>query len=789
MILNEDEMNAQEVQSVDYKALFIEFLDNSNFVTKQDNYYVYSIYADYNDYLEPSQARELLSKENPEEAFDDLVDSETYAYAEDELFETFIDYLRENGIEEPSTDTIWELKDLGNISYEMDYNHYFNQTYKARIIVDTGDGNYDFTLNPSYYNNWQGANGENDEYKIGKPASLAWLAETQGYSLEQLQQALSDGDISNPKGFLQSVRQEAVNVSSSMNALTFLVKATLKQMMDWKNNKLSIVIPTDCKCCGLYDAWNGGGSILEIELEKPVTIPAEYIREFNVDEDGDGMYSVDGVYGLSGEAYNTKVSFSGSTNESLNEAEMVMNAQGRMRPKTYKSHLAHKQGKPYSIDIYDKMCDADIDIYTNPNGYGYWLDIRSSKKYHEAIVILKSLNADFTIKKEKGRAIIDINLPRDEEEAVDKYFNVQDAKDRKFAMAESLENSQLVSELNAKIAEIKNRICDNDEDLIKLIEDMLPIIKVEDNTIWLLAEASYNEMAKYAEELDPIVAKYDKDAYFDAEDSGRWFCKIFNKKLLKEDLDSFDLDDIIQKITNKCHEYQIGLQDIYKDGVFIHAIVEGDWKHAIFAFENVVREVCPQTRMSRKMIPDERYEGQDCRKYEFNIFAHPHVNDFARLFAPIDESLNESKNLSLDDIWNALEEGEYYSNVDGQTIMLYNKSKDGSKVSYYPSGKDAGYWPKIDILEFICTDKDLETVAEEVGINLNESAEGDKIAQDNIDSKNDNFEKDKEANRQAKVELAKNGINESLLISDTYEEPVKENTGLASIINTLIQDE
>lgn len=41
---------------------------------------------------------------------------------------------------------------------------------------------------------------------------------------------------------------------------------------------------------------------------------------------------------------------------------------------------------------------------------------------------------------------------------------------------------------------------------------------------------------------------------------------------------------------------------------------------------------------------------------------------------------------------------------------------------------------------------------------LEESVEGDQAAMDYIDSKNDNYEKDKEAERQAKVELAKNGI-------------------------------
>lgn len=50
----------------------------------------------------------------------------------------------------------------------------------------------------------------------------------------------------------------------------------------------------------------------------------------------------------------------------------------------------------------------------------------------------------------------------------------------------------------------------------------------------------------------------------------------------------------------------------------------------------------------------------------------------------------------------------------------------------------------------------------EVNDKIEESVEGDKIAQDYIDSKNANYEADKQADREAKVELAKQGITEEL---------------------------
>ncbi len=73
-----------------------------------------------------------------------------------------------------------------------------------------------------------------------------------------------------------------------------------------------------------------------------------------------------------------------------------------------------------------------------------------------------------------------------------------------------------------------------------------------------------------------------------------------------------------------------------------------------------------------------------------------------------------------------------------------------------------------------------------------ESVEGDEIAQANIDSKNMNFEKDKENDRQVKLELAKQGI-----IKEDISESLKEDLsqekqqeyGLNTLINQLIKSE
>ena len=290
---------------------FVNFLNTTNYVDKENDYYTYTFYADYNDKFDERDVAKMLNSTSPLDYFYEHLDDaymDSYGYAVDELLAGFKDYLKSKGIELPE-DFEESFNDLATnyVSFQPDYKHFLGQEFKCRIDVDTGDGSYDFTLNPNYYNNYTGSGPETDENGIDKPASLVWLAETQGYSLEQLRQALAEGDIKNPSGFLQSVRQEAVNTMSGMNMLTFLCEATLGDLLNWASNKSDIRVPKSIMC-GLFDSWNGSGSVLEIQLEKDIVIPKDYIRAFTVDAPGGTYdYSVDDVYGLNGSAYNTPV--------------------------------------------------------------------------------------------------------------------------------------------------------------------------------------------------------------------------------------------------------------------------------------------------------------------------------------------------------------------------------------------------------------------------------------------------------------------------------------------------
>ena len=282
----------------------------------KDGFFEYEIYADYRDRMEAETAIKILKAEDPEQEFWDKMD-EWYRDYEMELRSELEDKVEEeltgedgpypNGLVHSDGDLHELLLDL--VYFTLPHRHFLDQDFPVNIIVDTGDGNYDFTLNnlyPAYC-------GCYNEGGIDPKASVAWLAKTQGYTKGVLRKALNDGDMKDPKGFLQSMRVEVANIASHMNALTFLVELTLEQLIDLnhliklqdrngrfydatKNPYCGYIVIDKKTMTGLYDPWGGGGSVFEIELEKDVRLPVKFIRSA-LPDGGDG-YGVGEVYGM-----------------------------------------------------------------------------------------------------------------------------------------------------------------------------------------------------------------------------------------------------------------------------------------------------------------------------------------------------------------------------------------------------------------------------------------------------------------------------------------------------------
>jgi len=302
------------------KQAIFEILDTLlGYERQEDGTFSCEIYADYRDEMGNKTAIGILQSEDPMQAFWEQLDEWYMDYQgqlegelEDEIKSKLLAGPYANGISGEDYDRIHDIiQEL--VWFKLPEEHFLRQSFYVDIMVDTGDGNYDYTLN-STYPCWYG----NYKTPIDSKAGIAWLAKTQGYTRGRLKKALQQGDMSDPKGFLQSMQVELANLSSAMSTVTFLVELTLEQLIELnrlirlqvrdghfydsrKNPYCGYIIIDKNTETGLYDPWNGGGSVFEIQLEKDVKLPIKYIRSA-LPDGGDG-HSIDSVYGMCGSAW------------------------------------------------------------------------------------------------------------------------------------------------------------------------------------------------------------------------------------------------------------------------------------------------------------------------------------------------------------------------------------------------------------------------------------------------------------------------------------------------------
>ena len=279
--------------------------ENHAWEKKDDAFYHFDIYVDYRDEISDSIAKEILENDYPR---DILIERLWDLYQEQEwdIIDNLVDDFKEkvdpklledaNIIEDGNLDDgdiREEFMEIVYVDYPIDWA--LGQEFCFNIIVSNGDDNYEFCLNEYIVD----ADGKVD--KDAEKSGLVWLAKQQGYTLDQVVKILKDGDIAEPKTFLETVLQEVAN-GYGCEALTFCVKMTLGQAIALKermesNQNGSIVLDKKVEC-GLFDPWDGGGSVLEIACEKDVEIPFENIWKFYIDEKRSNRYdSIHNVYG------------------------------------------------------------------------------------------------------------------------------------------------------------------------------------------------------------------------------------------------------------------------------------------------------------------------------------------------------------------------------------------------------------------------------------------------------------------------------------------------------------
>ena len=213
------------------------------------------------------------------------------------------------GLKDENGEDIWEWI-YNNVLFNLPEDSFLDQIYCCNILVDTGDGNYDHTINQPFAS----YNAE-ESTSIDEDSSLLWFAKQQGYTKGQLNRALRDSDFRDSK-FLKSVRNEVANVTTEMNALVFLIKLSLREILTItevlkglkrdkyhprRSRERGFILIRENVTCGLVDFWSGAGSVLEIQPEKKIKLPLKYIH--SIEPDGVHGYSIKEIYGVTSELW------------------------------------------------------------------------------------------------------------------------------------------------------------------------------------------------------------------------------------------------------------------------------------------------------------------------------------------------------------------------------------------------------------------------------------------------------------------------------------------------------
>lgn len=285
------------------------------------------IYYDYTDKLNPDTIyktynvmkydKTLDFDQALEQVIDD--DDERYIFFEDNLIDELEEKIKNSNDEDllneyKNTEDI--VEDLSNAGYMgIDYNIeelLNNSNLKFNIMFATdNEKNYDMSaISNTFMQDREDVISENkDILTRNSDNSLTYLIQQQGHSIKEVLDDCYDLKRSNNK-FIKSVSEELDYCPRySMNELTCLVQLSGEQISDFFNtlegrsedgNIKNFEFNKDVTL-GLFNEWNGSGSLLEIELEKPFIVSKDMIRNFQIEgeySNHERGYTVDEVYGL-----------------------------------------------------------------------------------------------------------------------------------------------------------------------------------------------------------------------------------------------------------------------------------------------------------------------------------------------------------------------------------------------------------------------------------------------------------------------------------------------------------
>ena len=142
--------------------------------------------------------------------------------------------------------------------------------------------------------------------------ALSYLVHQQGYKVSQVAEVFYTGEPTTDT-FLQSVVNELDDYATSwcmleLTALVTLDADGLAALDKIAKGEGTIELSKDTML-GIFNEWEGAGGSLEIELNKPFVVPADMIRNVQIEgQESNAIkgYTVDDVYGLVGSCWKGK---------------------------------------------------------------------------------------------------------------------------------------------------------------------------------------------------------------------------------------------------------------------------------------------------------------------------------------------------------------------------------------------------------------------------------------------------------------------------------------------------
>lgn len=212
----------------------------------------------------------------------------------------------------------WELQDKAfeflNDSIAIDFDRsYEQQMMRVNAIVSTAG---EITVG-----------SESNSNKRQVQSFIKTIVEDQGHTMEELNKAFdeysdavllpafSDGDrlykeqTERYGKFVASLASEIANSNPfNIDDFVFLTKVSVEDYARLGDEDATLTFQPGVMC-GMYNSHDGSGSVLEVELEKEITVPRSDIAELQIEsrvEKHGYSYCVDEVYGLVGTAWNGK---------------------------------------------------------------------------------------------------------------------------------------------------------------------------------------------------------------------------------------------------------------------------------------------------------------------------------------------------------------------------------------------------------------------------------------------------------------------------------------------------